>query len=84
MPVQREIRNEGWKIDHDVAEKIRERLEEKQLPGVYLLEEPKRYYPSNELAAHILGYQDKEGNAVMGLEKLYDEELERRTGLCTL
>ncbi len=80
LPVQREIRNEGWKIDHDVAEKIRERLEEKQLPGVYLLEEPKRYYPSNELAAHILGYQDKEGNAVMGLEKLYDEELSGEPG----
>ena len=73
--LQREIRNEGWKISHDVAEQIQKLIEEKNLAGVYLLEDEKRYYPANELAAHVLGYTDKEGNAVMGLELQYDEYL---------
>jgi penicillin-binding protein 2B len=73
--LQREIRNEGWKISQDVAEQIRRLIEKKNWAGVYLLEDQKRYYPADELAAHVLGYTDKEGNAIMGLEMYYDEYL---------
>jgi penicillin-binding protein 2B len=81
--VQKEIRNEGWKIDSALKDKIVERFGgEKQMNrmGVYMIEEQKRYYPSNELAAHVLGYMDKDGNPRSGVEYRYHELLKGTPG----
>ncbi|GIQ67964.1 stage V sporulation protein D [Xylanibacillus composti] len=78
---QREIRNEGWKIDGDTAALIREGMEEKGLEGIYLIEEQKRYYPTEELAAHVLGYRGLDGTAALGLEFTYDETLKGIPGM---
>ncbi|ETT74300.1 peptidoglycan glycosyltransferase [Paenibacillus sp. FSL R7-277] len=77
----REIRNEGWKIDKDMADKVRafvDKLKEEHdtlETGVGLVREQKRYYPKDSLAAHILGYTDRDGKAMMGLEKYLDTQL---------
>lgn len=77
----REVRNEGWKIDQELANKVTEfyeglKKEHKiQETGVGLVREQKRYYPKNSLAAHILGYTDRDGKAIMGLEKYFDTQL---------
>lgn len=77
----REIRNEGWKIDQNLADKVKEfyvglgKEHKIQETGVGLVREQKRYYPKGSLAAHILGYTDRDGNAIMGLEKSLDTEL---------
>lgn len=82
----REVRNEGWKIDEELAQKVRdfrEELKDKhgvQEPGVDLVREQKRYYPKDELAAHILGYTDRDGKAVAGLEAYYDKQLKGSDG----
>ncbi|MEK4295744.1 hypothetical protein [Paenibacillus sp. FSL R5-0914] len=71
----REIRNEGWKIDQELRDKVNEFIEKLKdehdtlETGVGLIREQKRYYPQQTLAAHILGYTDRDGNAVMGFEK---------------
>lgn len=77
---QVEIRNEGWKIDADTAELIREVIDEHELKGIILIEEQKRYYPAQGLAAHVLGYRTKEGAAVYGLETYYDDLLKGEPG----
>lgn len=83
---QREIRSGGWKIDKDVADRIvkfREQLEDqsgKKDVGIYLLDEKKRSYPKGTLAAHVLGYEDLEGKAVMGLEASLDDQLRGTEG----
>ncbi|HEY4391707.1 MAG TPA: penicillin-binding transpeptidase domain-containing protein [Paenibacillus sp.] len=83
---QREVRNEGWKIDQELSdrvEKFSDELKEKhKIPdsGILLLKESKRYYPKNTLAAHVLGYTDREGNAVSGIEAYYDKELTGTNG----
>lgn len=84
-----EVRSEGWKIDVEVADKIATALKLK-MPinnqsnlyshGVYLEESSKRYYPGGSLAAHVLGYFDKNGKAVMGLEAAYDNMLKGKPG----
>lgn len=76
----REVRQEGWKIEPALARKIDEFNEElkqkhKVLNAVFTVKETKRFYPQNNLAAHVLGYVNKEGNAVTGLEAYYDNEL---------
>lgn len=84
---QREVRKEGWKIDQELkaqVEKFRDELKKQHSKladvGIYLVKEQKRYYPKNTRAAHLLGYTDREGNAVSGLEAYYDEELKGRNG----
>jgi penicillin-binding protein 2B len=82
----REIRNEGWKIDQALADKVlalRDKLSEEHKTketGLGLVREQKRYYPKDSLAAHVLGYTDRDGNAVMGFEKYFDEQLKGHDG----
>lgn len=45
------------------------------LEGVFLVKEPKRFYPNGELAAHLLGFVGLDANGLEGLEKKYDESL---------
>lgn len=84
---QVEIRNEGWKIDAEIADKIKalekelqQKLNTKKSLGILLLPESKRFYPSGGLAAHLLGYMDKDGKPIMGLESQLDEYLKGESG----
>lgn len=82
----REIRNEGWKIDQELADKVlafRDEIGKAHKireTGIGLVREQKRYYPKESLAAHMLGYTDRDGNAIAGLEAYYDEQLKGSNG----
>ncbi|GIQ64131.1 stage V sporulation protein D [Paenibacillus cisolokensis] len=76
---QREIRPEGWKIDKALSDQVaafrdelKARLKEQNV-GIYLLSGQKRFYPKKTLASHLLGFVNKEGNAVYGLEASFDD-----------
>ncbi len=45
------------------------------LSGIELAREPRRYYPSRELAAHVLGFANIDGEGVEGIEKMLDARL---------
>jgi penicillin-binding protein 2B len=78
---QREIRPDGWKIDKAVKDRLTsfrselQKLTGKDNVGLFFMEEQKRYYPNGSLASHILGYENKEGKAIVGLEKKLDDQL---------
>ncbi|AIQ64969.1 stage V sporulation protein D [Paenibacillus stellifer] len=82
----REVRNEGWKVDQTVVDKVialRDKLQKEheiRETGIGYVSDQKRYYPKNSLAAHVLGYTDREGKAVAGLEAFYDEQLKGTNG----
>jgi penicillin-binding protein 2B len=86
---QRELHPEGWKIDKAVRDKLAdfraelEKLTGKKDVGLYFIEDQKRYYPNGSLASHILGYENKEGNAIIGLEKKFDKDLRGQAGSIT-
>jgi penicillin-binding protein 2B len=77
---QAEIRNEGWKIDRQTAERIKEAKEKLGLQGIYLIEGKKRYYPAGQLASSVIGYVDKDDTARSGLELFFDDLLRGREG----
>ncbi|TJY43379.1 PASTA domain-containing protein [Cohnella pontilimi] len=83
---QKEVRPDGWKIDKSVRDRLdafREELKKltgKKDVGIYFLEDQKRYYPNGLLASHILGYENKDGSAILGLEKTLDESLKGSPG----
>lgn len=67
-------------IDEDRARPIREA----KIPGVYLVAEPKRVYPAETLAAHILGFvsyaNEKGGEGVYGIEKAFERDMAGERG----
>lgn len=73
---QVELRPGGWKI----SEEKKNQIEALKLPGITFVKNTKRYYPNNAFAAHTLGYVDKDGKPIMGLELYYDEILRGEGG----
>lgn len=50
------------------------------LPGVYLKDEFRRYYPSAEITAHLVGFTDVDDRGREGLERSYDDLLSGKAG----
>ncbi len=76
-------RNFVWlkrKLDFETADKVRSEIERNRLEGVYLIKEPRRFYPNGSLAAHIIGQVDIDEKGIEGLEKAQDEHLCGTTG----
>ncbi|MES2394346.1 MAG: penicillin-binding transpeptidase domain-containing protein [Acidobacteriota bacterium] len=67
-------RNFAWvarKLDPDTSSRVKEL----NLKGIYVQQEFKRFYPSGDLAAHVLGYVGTDDNGLGGLEREFDDEL---------
>ncbi|WP_371196357.1 penicillin-binding transpeptidase domain-containing protein [Glaciecola sp. SC05] len=45
------------------------------IPGIYLREESKRYYPAGEVSSHIIGFTDVDDKGLEGIERLYNDWL---------
>jgi len=59
----------------EVASKVREL----NIPGVYVGDKPKRYYPYGEMAAHVLGFVSAD-KGQYGIESYYEEKLSGTAG----
>ncbi|MCE5168906.1 penicillin-binding protein 2B [Paenibacillus profundus] len=86
---QVEVHTQGWNMDYTQLDRFKEHFGEYNdfgewlhFPdyGVGLLKATKRYYPYNELAAHVVGYINKEGEAISGTEAKYDALLQGQDG----
>lgn len=64
------------KIDNDTVEKILEL----KIQGLNFIDESKRYYPNNELAAHIIGFAGVDNHGLEGIELLYNDILKGEQG----
>ena len=60
------------------------RVKELGLPGIYFLEESKRYYPLREVGAHTLGYVGTDNHGLAGLEAMYDKVVAGKPGRRTV
>lgn len=63
------------KVDKDVADALRQYIEEKQLDGIDFVEDVKRNYPYNNLASHIIGFVGSDNQGLEGIESIYDDQL---------
>ena len=55
-------------------------VESANIDGIFLVKEPKRFYPNGNLAAHLLGFVGADATGLEGLEKKYDEVLKGKPG----
>jgi cell division protein FtsI (penicillin-binding protein 3) len=51
------------------------RVEAADIEGIFLIKEPKRFYPNGQLAAHLIGFSGFDAEGLEGLEKKYDKHL---------
>ena len=69
------------RADEEVANQVRQYINENKVRGVYLVTDSKRYYPYGDLACHIIGFVGNDNTGLYGLEARYEKELEGQTGL---
>jgi cell division protein FtsI (penicillin-binding protein 3) len=72
-------RNFAWvarRLDTGTAQRVREL----NLKGIYFQKEFKRFYPNNDLAAHVLGYVGTDDDGLGGLETRFNENLRGEPG----
>ncbi len=71
-------------LAHKISPETRRKIEELGIEGIGFAEEPKRYYPEGNLAAHLLGFvgSDEQGQdqGYYGLEGFYNGDLRGRPG----
>ena len=68
------------KADDELADKVREFINENDLKGIFLRPTSKRSYPKGTLASQVIGFTNDLGGA-MGLEATYDDVLTGESGM---
>ena len=56
------------------------KLDALELQGVYSRKEPKRFYPNDSLAAHVLGFVGTDEVGLSGVEQFYNEKIRGEGG----
>jgi cell division protein FtsI (penicillin-binding protein 3) len=62
-------------VQRQVSHAMAEYVEELKLAGIYLRDESRRYYPSGEVSAHVVGFTNVDDAGIEGVEKLYNKWL---------
>ncbi|RYL95421.1 stage V sporulation protein D [Sporolactobacillus sp. THM7-4] len=70
------ITPEGRKISNEKAAAIKAM----GLPGVFIAEDFKRYYPKGNYLAHVLGFAGIDNQGLTGLESYYNDGLKGKNG----
>ena len=68
------------KADDELADKVREFINENDLKGIFLRPTSKRSYPKGTLASQVIGFANENGGA-MGFEAAYNDELTGENGM---
>jgi cell division protein FtsI (penicillin-binding protein 3) len=67
-------------VARQIDPKLAEKIESLDLPGIHVTPEPKRIYPSDRLASHVLGFVNADGDALSGIEFQFDRILRGKAG----
>ncbi|GAB3011552.1 peptidoglycan D,D-transpeptidase FtsI family protein [Bowmanella dokdonensis] len=62
-------------IERQVSPAMAEYVEQLDLPGIYLRNESRRYYPAGEVSAQLIGFTDVDDRGIEGIERLYNDWL---------
>ncbi|MEG0615523.1 MAG: penicillin-binding transpeptidase domain-containing protein, partial [Oscillospiraceae bacterium] len=63
------------KVDKPQADALTKFCNENDVNCLYSVQDTRRYYPQNELAANVIGFLDSDGAGQYGLEAYYDDYL---------
>ena len=71
-----------FRVEEDIADQVRQYINDNKVKGVYLTTDAKRYYPYGDLAAQVIGFVGVDYTGLFGLEAEYDKELQGRLRPC--
>lgn len=71
-------------LKKSLSQKEEQDMKDAKLPGVYVGKETVRLYPQNELAPHVVGFVNQEGQGQYGIEEYYNTELVGSQGVRAL
>ncbi|NOQ90408.1 MAG: penicillin-binding protein 2, partial [Gammaproteobacteria bacterium] len=78
--IKRNSGREFLYLKRHASPELADRVMALKVPGVALLNEYRRYYPSGEVAAHVIGFSDIDDNGQEGIELAFDDWLKGRPG----
>ncbi|WP_406665926.1 peptidoglycan D,D-transpeptidase FtsI family protein [Gallaecimonas sp. GXIMD1310] len=67
-------------LQRQVTPAMAQYVRELKIPGIGLKHESKRYYPTGEVDAHIIGFTDIDDHGLEGIERTYDDLLTGQPG----
>ena len=67
-------------LKRQIAPDMAEAIDHANIPGVGLMSEYRRYYPSVELAAHLIGFTNIDDRGQEGIELAFDSKLRGAAG----
>ena len=71
----------AFRVEEDIADKVREFINEYSVHGIYLATDAKRYYPYSDLAPHVIGFVGTDYTGLYGIEAEYETRLQGESGL---
>lgn len=95
--IEKQLRKEGvfqvefGRYGRDLSSKVKNQIEEENLPGIIFMRDSKRFYPNGKFASHLIGFtqelEEKKGDSIvkktvgrMGIEKVYEDYLRGENG----
>lgn len=69
------------RADEDVANEVRQFINDNDVSGVYLVTDAKRYYPYGTLASQVIGFVGTDNSGLYGVEAEYEDQLKGQTGM---
>jgi cell division protein FtsI (penicillin-binding protein 3) len=62
-------------LQRQITPAVAEYIAKLKLPGVHLRRETRRYYPTGEISAHLVGNTNIDGSGIEGVERAFNEWL---------
>ncbi|MBE9568589.1 MAG: penicillin-binding protein 2 [Proteobacteria bacterium] len=78
--VKRQASREFMYLKRHASPELADEVIALKVPGIALRNEYRRYYPSGEVAAHIIGFSDIDDNGQEGIELAFNEWLKGHPG----
>ena len=67
-------------LERKISPAMANYIRELKIPGIHLRKESKRFYPTGEISAHIVGFTNVDDKGIEGVERLYDQLLTGKEG----
>jgi cell division protein FtsI (penicillin-binding protein 3) len=67
-------------IERQVSPAIANYIKKLNIPGVRLRKESKRFYPTGEISAHVVGFTNVDDKGIEGVERVFDDVLTGKGG----
>ncbi|MDO6444685.1 penicillin-binding transpeptidase domain-containing protein [Colwellia sp. 1_MG-2023] len=67
-------------VERQVSPAMAAYIKQLKIPGIHLRKESKRFYPTGEISAHIVGFTNVDDKGIEGVERVYDQLLTGENG----